>query len=128
MTNKLKVCNDSISCHRIENDDLIGEIGKLNACHASTSSIKHVSICTRCRYINVGALVENLAMIKSQNEQIAKLDAKIAEYELENEKFKFVRSMFYNGTRSSIKDGVDFQQGAMKTPMLMPKERKILNL
>jgi hypothetical protein len=128
LTNKLKVCNDSISCLRIENDDLIGEIEKLNACHDSTCSIKHVSFCTRCRDINVGALVENLAMIKSQNEQIAKLDAKIAEHELENEKFKFVRSMFYNGTRSSIKYGVDFQQGAMKTPMLMPKERKILNL
>jgi hypothetical protein len=37
---------------------------------------------------------------------------KIAEHELENEKFKFARSMLYNGRRPSIKDGIGFQQGS----------------
>jgi hypothetical protein len=50
-------------------------------------------------------------MIKQQNDHIEKLDAKIAEHELENEKFKFARSMFYNGRRHGIKDGIGFQQG-----------------
>jgi hypothetical protein len=50
-------------------------------------------------------------MIKQQNDHIAKLDAKIAEHELENEKIKFARSMLYNGRRSSIKNGIGFQQG-----------------
>jgi hypothetical protein len=50
-------------------------------------------------------------MIKQQNDHIAKLDAKIAEHELENEKFKFARSMLYNGRRPGIKDGIGFQQG-----------------
>jgi hypothetical protein len=50
-------------------------------------------------------------MIKQQNDHIAKLDAKIAEHELENEKFKFARSMLYSGRRPSIKDGIGFQQG-----------------
>jgi hypothetical protein len=50
-------------------------------------------------------------MIKQQNDHIAKLDAKIAEHELENEKFKFARSMLYNGRRPSIKDGIGFQKG-----------------
>jgi hypothetical protein len=36
-------------------------------------------------------------MIKQQNDHIAKLTAKINEHELENEKFKFARSMLYNG-------------------------------
>jgi hypothetical protein len=36
---------------------------------------------------------DHLAMIKPQNDHIAKLNAKIAEDELENEKFKFARSM-----------------------------------
>jgi hypothetical protein len=49
-------------------------------------------------------------MIKEQNDHIAKLNAKIAEHELENEKFKFVRSMLYNGRRPRIKDDVGFQQ------------------
>jgi hypothetical protein len=50
-------------------------------------------------------------MIKQQNDHIAKLDAKIAEHELENEKFKFARSMLYSGRRPDIKDGISFQQG-----------------
>jgi hypothetical protein len=51
-------------------------------------------------------------MIKKQNDHIAKLDAKIAEHELENEKFKFARRMLYNGRRPGIKDGIGFQQGS----------------
>jgi hypothetical protein len=50
-------------------------------------------------------------MIKQQNDHIAKLTAKLAEHELENENFKFARSMLYNGRRPSIKDGIGFQQG-----------------
>jgi hypothetical protein len=51
-------------------------------------------------------------MIKNQNDHIAKLNAKIVEHELENEKFKFARSMLYNGRRPGIKDGISFQQGS----------------
>jgi hypothetical protein len=50
-------------------------------------------------------------MIKQQNDHIAKLDAKIAEHELENEKFKFARSMLYSGRRPGIKNDIGFQQG-----------------
>jgi hypothetical protein len=51
-------------------------------------------------------------MIKQQNDHIAKLTAKINEHELENEKFKFARSMLYNGRCPRIKDGIGFQQGS----------------
>jgi hypothetical protein len=51
-------------------------------------------------------------MIKEQNDHIAKLNAKIAEHELENENFKFARSMLYNGRRPGIKDDIGFQQGS----------------
>jgi hypothetical protein len=47
-------------------------------------------------------------MIKSQNEHITKSENKIAENELENEKFKFARSMLFNGIWPSIKDNVGF--------------------
>jgi hypothetical protein len=57
-------------------------------------------------------MYDHLAMIKQQNDHIAKLTAKIAEHELENEKFKFSRSMLYNGRHPSIKDGIGFQQGS----------------
>ena len=51
-----------------------------------------------------------MILIKQQNDHIAKLDAKIAEHELENEKFKFARSMLYNGRRLGIKDGIGYQR------------------
>jgi hypothetical protein len=57
-------------------------------------------------------------MIKQQNDHIAKLDAKTAEHELENENFKFARSMLYNGRRPGIKDGMASNREAMSN--LMP--------
>jgi hypothetical protein len=108
----LNVCNDSISCLRNENAILNAKIEKLNICKPSTSTVEHISICTRCRDINVEAIDDHLAMIKKQNDHIAQLSAKIAEHELENEKFKFARSMLYNGRHPGIKDGIGFQQGS----------------
>jgi hypothetical protein len=70
-----------------------------------------ISICTRCRDINVDAIHDHLALIKQQNDHIAQLSAKINEHDLENKKFKFVRSMLYSGRRPGIKDGIGFQQG-----------------
>jgi chromosome segregation ATPase len=115
---KLNVCNDSISSLRFENDNLNAKIEELNTCKASTSIVENVTICTRCRDINVEAINDHLAMIKQQNDHIATLNAKIAEHELENEKFKFARSMLYNGRRSGIKDGIEFQQGSQSNVKL----------
>jgi hypothetical protein len=107
----LNVCNASISNLRSENDILRAKIVELKSCKPSTSTVEHVTICTRCRDVNIDAIHDHMAMIKQQNDHIAKLDAKITEYELENEKFKFARSMLYSGRRPGIKDGIGFQQG-----------------
>jgi hypothetical protein len=107
----LNVCNVSISNLRNENDILHAKIIELNSCKPSTSTIEHVTICTRCRDVNINAIHDHIAMIKQQNDHIAKLDAKIAEHELKNEKFKFARSMLYSGRRPGIKDGIGFQKG-----------------
>jgi hypothetical protein len=98
---ELDVCNASISNLRDENDILHAKIVQFNTCKPSTSSVEHVTICTRCRDINVDAI----------HDHIAQLSAKINEHDLENEKFKFARSMLYSGRRPSIKDGNGFQQG-----------------
>jgi hypothetical protein len=87
---ELNVCNDFISCLRNKNVILNAKIEELNVCKPSTSTVEHVSICTRCRDINVDAIDDHLAMIKKQNDHIAQLNAKIAEHELENKKFKFL--------------------------------------
>jgi hypothetical protein len=110
-TKELDVCNVSISNLRDENAILHANVVELNDCKPSTSTIKPVSICTRCRDVNIDAIHDQLVMIKQQNDHIAKLDAKIADHELENEKNKFARSMLYSGRRPGIKDGIDFQHG-----------------
>jgi hypothetical protein len=57
----------------------------LNDCHVSTSTVEHVTICTRCRDIDVDAISDHLALIKDQNDHITKLDTKITEHEHEIE-------------------------------------------
>jgi hypothetical protein len=96
--------NESLSSLKIENDKLISKAKDLNVCKLSTSTVDHVSICLRCRDINIDAIHDHIAMIKQQNDHIA-------EHELENEKIKFVHSMLYNGRCPGIKDGIGFQQG-----------------
>jgi hypothetical protein len=108
----LNVCNNSISCLRDENVILHAKIEELNTYKPSTSSVDHVTICTRCTDVNIDAIHDHLALIKQQNDHIAQLTSKINEHEIENEKFKFARSMLYNGRHPGIKDGIGFQQGS----------------
>jgi hypothetical protein len=107
----LNVCNDAIANLRNENVMLHAKIDELNVCKPYTSIVDHVTICTRCRDINVDDIHDHLALIKQQNDHIAQLSAKINEHDLENENFKFARSMLYSGRRPGIKDGIGFQQG-----------------
>jgi hypothetical protein len=120
---KLNVCNDSFSCLRDENIKLNVKLEELNACKPSTSTVDHVNICTRCRDVNIEAMDDHLAMIKQQNDHIAKLTTKISEHELENENFKFARSIFYNGRRPDIKDGIGFQHGNQSNVKLNAPKR-----
>jgi hypothetical protein len=117
---ELNVCNDSISCLKNENAKLNAKIVELNTCKPSTSTVENVTICTRCRDIKVEAIDDHLAMIEQQNDHIATLNAKIAEHEFENEKFKFARSMLYNGRRHDIKDVLVSNNAIKTTPILMP--------
>jgi hypothetical protein len=96
---------------RDNNDILRAKIVELNSCKPSTSTTEHVTICTRCRDVNIDAI----------HDHIAKLDAKIVEHDLENEKFKFARSMFYSGRRPGIKDGIGFQRGDNVKLNALPK-------
>jgi hypothetical protein len=61
---KLNACNDSISCLRNENAILHAKIEELDVCKPSTSTVNHVSICTRCKDVDVEAIKDHLAMIK----------------------------------------------------------------
>jgi hypothetical protein len=52
----LDVCNASISNLRSENDILHAKIVELKSCKPSTSTVEHVTICTRCRDVNIDAI------------------------------------------------------------------------
>jgi hypothetical protein len=85
---ELDVCNASISDLRSKNDILHAKVVELKSCKPSTSTVEHTTICTRCRDVNIDAIHDHMALIKQQNDHIAKLDAKIAEHDLENEKWE----------------------------------------
>jgi hypothetical protein len=108
---ELDVCNASISDLRSKNDILHAKVVELKSCKPSTSTVEHTSVCTRCRDVDIDSVHDHMVLIKQQNDHIAKLDAKIVEHELENEKFKFERSMLYSGRHPGIKDGIGFQKG-----------------
>jgi hypothetical protein len=76
----LNVCNDSIFYLRDENAMLKSKIDELNICKPSTSTVDHVTICTRCRDINIDAIHDHLALIKQQNDHIAQLTTKVNEH------------------------------------------------
>jgi hypothetical protein len=62
----LNVCNNVVSNLRNENAILHAKIDELNVCKPSTYSVDHVTICTRCRDINVDAIHDHLALIKNK--------------------------------------------------------------
>jgi hypothetical protein len=55
------------------------------------------------------------------------LNAKIVEHGLEIEKFKFARSMLYNGRCPVIKDGIGFQQGSQSNIKLNAPKNRLSN-
>jgi hypothetical protein len=67
---------------------------------------------------------DHLAMIKEQKDHISKLNVKITEHELENENFKFARSMLYNGRRPALGMGLASNLGTKTTSNLMPIETR----
>jgi hypothetical protein len=123
---ELDDCNISISNLRDENGILYAKIVELNDCKPSTSTIDHVSICTRCRDVNVDAIHDHLALIKQQNDHIATLTAKINEHDLENEKFKFARSMLYSGRRPALRMALASNRETMSSLMPLLKYYLIL--
>ena len=72
------VCKATISNLRTKNDLLHAKVVELKSCKPSTSNVEHVTICTRCRDIDVNAIHDHMSLIKHQNDHIAKLDAKFA--------------------------------------------------
>jgi hypothetical protein len=114
----LNDCKDTISCLRNENVILHAKIEELNVCKLSTSIVDHVSICTRCRDVNVEANNDHLALIKQQNDHIAQLTAKINEHEIENENLNLLEACSIMGDTLALRMALVSNREAMSS--LMP--------
>jgi hypothetical protein len=114
----LNVCNVSISNLRNENVILHAKIDELKSCKPSTSSVDHVSICTRCRDINVDAIHDHLALIKEQNDHIAQLTSKINEHEIENENLNLLEACSIMGDTLALRMALASNREIMSS--LMP--------
>jgi hypothetical protein len=128
LTKELSMCNDSISYLRDENANLNAKIEELNDCKPSTFTVEHVTICTRRRDVNVEAIDDHLAMIKEQNDHIAKLNAKIDEHELQNEKLNLLEACSIMGDALTSKMALASNKGAKATPNLMPPRNYLILL
>jgi hypothetical protein len=128
LSKDLSICNDSISCLRDENANLNAKIEELNVCKPFTSTVEHVTICTRCRDVNIEAIDDHLAMIKEQNDHIAKLNAKIAEHDLENENLNLFEACFIMGGALVLRMVLASNKGAKATPNLMPPKNYLILL
>jgi hypothetical protein len=115
----LNVCNDSISCLRDENAILNAKIEELKFSKPSTSTVDHVTICTRCRDVNVEAIHDHLALIKQQNDHIAQLTAKINEHEIENESLNLQEACSIVGDILALRMALVSNREAMSSLMLL---------
>jgi hypothetical protein len=128
LTKELNTCNDSISFIKNENISLIAKIEELNACHVPTSTIEHVTNCTRCRDIDINTMNDHLVMIKEQNDHIAKLNVEIAEHELENENLNLLVVCFIMGDALTLRMGLASNLGTKTTSNLMQIETRFPTL
>jgi hypothetical protein len=60
--------------------------------HDCTSSLGHVSICTRCKDVDIDVYHSHVATIASSNEDIVKLNGRIKTCSDELEKINFSRA------------------------------------
>jgi hypothetical protein len=114
----LNACNASISNLRDKNAILHAKIVELNTCKPSTSTVEHVSICTKCRDINVDAIHDHLALIKKQNDHIAQVSAKINEHDLENENLNLLEACSIVGDALTLRMALASNRETMSS--LMP--------
>jgi hypothetical protein len=122
LTHEPNTCNDSISYLMIKNVNLCTNIKELNDCHAYTSLVAHISICTRCQDVDIDVFVENVGMIKIQNEHIAKLEAKYVEHDLKMRNSNLLEACYLMGDARVLRMMLVSKPEAKKTPKLTTME------
>jgi hypothetical protein len=97
---------------------LKSKIDELNVCKPSTSTVEHISICTRCRDVSVDAINDHLALIKQQNDYIAQLTTKLMSMRLKMKNLNLLEACFIMGDALGLKMALVSNREAMSN--LMP--------
>jgi hypothetical protein len=84
----------SISSLESTNVDLNARIEKLSV---ASSSLEHVSICNRCKDLDIDACNDHVSMISKLNDDITKLHAQLKICKDECDKIKFDRDAYTIG-------------------------------
>jgi hypothetical protein len=85
-------CNESMSSLKSLNVDLSARIENLSI---ASSFVKHVSICNRCRYVDIDACNTHASTILKLNNDVANLSPQLKTCKSENDKIKFARDHAY---------------------------------
>jgi hypothetical protein len=123
LSSELSACHESISSLKILNDDLNA---KLEEANKSSSCVEHVSICNRCKDIDVDACNEHLIAITKLSDEVASLNDQLKTCKNDFDKLKFARDAYTIGRHPSIKDGLGFRKEtknltSQKVPVLKEK-------
>jgi hypothetical protein len=109
LSSEISACHESISSLKSVNDELNA---KLEVANKSSSCVKHVVICNRCKDFNVDACDEHLISISKLNDEVASLNAQLKTCKSDFDKLKFARDAYTVGRHPSIKDGLGFRKEA----------------
>jgi hypothetical protein len=100
---ELSSCHETISSLRSINDDLNA---KIEIASKSTTCVKNVVICNRCKDFDIDACSEHIASIAKLNDEMASLNAQLKASKSDFDKLKFARDAYTIGRHPSIKDGL----------------------
>jgi hypothetical protein len=108
LSSELSSCHDSISSRKNLNDDLNAKLEKVNV---ASLAVEHVSICNRCKDVNIEACNTYATTILKLNGEVAHLNGQLKICKNDYEKLKFAKDAYTIGRHPSIKDGLGFQKG-----------------
>jgi hypothetical protein len=108
------------------NADLNAKLEKVNV---TSSYVEHVSICNRCKDVNIDACNAHASTILKLNDEVANLNGQLKICKSDYENIIFARDAYTIGRHPSIKNGLGFQKGtknltSQRTSILIKEKGK----
>jgi hypothetical protein len=79
--------------------------------NVTSSYVEHVSVCNRCKDVDIDACNAHASTILKLNDEVTNLNGQLKICKSEYEKIKFARDAYTIGRHPFIKDGLGFQRG-----------------